>query len=71
MQCNHGFDARHGVSAVLAVPLLEVCERLQMPAVLTHSCLVLSNYRLIDPNGPFDTSNLATLVVREHLLFEC
>jgi hypothetical protein len=54
---------RRNASAAISIPLLEISERLAMPAVLTHSSIVLSNFRLLDPLGPWDVSNLATLTV--------
>ncbi|KAI9312242.1 Indoleamine 2,3-dioxygenase [Dichotomocladium elegans] len=47
--------------ANLAVPWTGVANHLGLNPVVCHAAVVLWNYRLLDPQGPIDLSNLATL----------
>jgi len=46
---------------VLAVPWTSVSTRLAIPPIIIHSTISLSNWRKIDPSGPFELSNLTTI----------
>ena len=48
----------HKVPKLLAVPWCAVSDHLGLPAVMTYSALVTYNYRLHDPDGPFDGDNV-------------
>ena len=45
----------------IAVPWTEVAKKLGRPPILTHSSVIIQNWRRIDPEGPIATDNLATL----------
>ncbi|KAK2154383.1 hypothetical protein LSH36_269g02021 [Paralvinella palmiformis] len=45
----------------LAIPMCYTAERLGLPKIATHSSLCAANWKLIDPNGPVELSNLATI----------
>lgn len=47
--------------AVLAVPLVELAERLGRPPILSHASLVLYNWQRKDPTGPLVPENLVPL----------
>ena len=49
------------IPASVALPLIRVAEELKRKPVLSHSSVVLNNWRRIDPNGPIDLSNISTL----------
>jgi len=46
----------------LAIPWSKVADRLERPAVITHSSIVLNNWRKINPEGPLEVENLACLM---------
>lgn len=45
----------------IAKPLWAVAKQLEMPPCLTHSCIVLYNWRRLDSDGPITIDNMATL----------
>ena len=45
----------------LAVPWSNISERLGLPPIIVHATISLSNWRKIDPEGPFSLSNLTTI----------
>lgn len=49
------------VPAPIAVPWLSLCEILGRLPIIQHANMVLYNWRLKDPNGPFVLDNLRTL----------
>ncbi|KAL1957278.1 hypothetical protein VTO42DRAFT_6184 [Malbranchea cinnamomea] len=50
------------IPANLSIPLLKVCDHLELPPVATYAGVVLWNYRPVFPDEPADSlSNLATL----------
>ncbi|XP_036065195.1 indoleamine 2,3-dioxygenase 2 [Onychomys torridus] len=46
----------------LAIPLVEVSRSLGLPPILVHSDLVLTNWTKRNPEGPWEISNLETIV---------
>lgn len=45
----------------IAVPLWAVAEQLGRPPIISHSSMVLNNWRLLDPDSPIALDNLDTL----------
>eukprot|EP01135_Chromosphaera_perkinsii_P003150 Nk52_evm39s236 gene=Nk52_evmTU39s236 len=43
----------------VAIPWCGVCDVLGLPPVITHSCLVLYNWRLVDKSRPMTLNNIA------------
>ncbi|CAE8681656.1 unnamed protein product, partial [Polarella glacialis] len=58
---NNNHSSRNTVPPQLARPWLEVCRRLQMPAVLTAGATDLWNWRLKDAAGPWELSDMDLL----------
>jgi len=48
--------------AAIAIPWTQIARKLGRPPILTHASIVLNNWRLINPEGPFELDNLATLL---------
>ncbi|XP_050002698.1 indoleamine 2,3-dioxygenase 2 isoform X2 [Alexandromys fortis] len=46
----------------LAIPFVEVSRKLGLPPILVHSDLVLTNWTKRNPEGPWEISNLETIV---------
>ncbi|KAK9702691.1 tryptophan 2,3- dioxygenase [Basidiobolus ranarum] len=46
---------------MLAIPFCAVAERLEMSPVVCNAAVVTWNWKILDPEGPLDLSNLATL----------
>jgi len=45
----------------IAIPWVEVAQKLRRKPILSHSSVVLNNWRRLDMNGPIELNNLATL----------
>ncbi|KAJ3108253.1 hypothetical protein HDU97_001787 [Phlyctochytrium planicorne] len=52
-------DAMERMPSVIAVPWIEICEKLEVEPIITYAAVELYNFFLIDPEGPWDLSNLA------------
>ena len=50
------------IPSAIAIPWTQIAEQLGRPPILTHASIVLNNWRLIDPDGPFELDNLATIL---------
>ncbi|KAJ3064137.1 hypothetical protein HK102_008277, partial [Quaeritorhiza haematococci] len=54
-------DISDRVPATIAKPWVTVSARLGLKPVVSYSAVELFNYKLLDPHGPYDLSNLALL----------
>ncbi|NES46212.1 hypothetical protein, partial [Moorena sp. SIO2C4] len=55
-------EPRTVLPAQIAIPFVEISERLEEPPILNYADYVLRNWRKLDPNGDFTTNNLRSLV---------
>ncbi|MEM9822643.1 MAG: hypothetical protein AAF985_16290 [Bacteroidota bacterium] len=56
------FSPKHNhLPPSLAIPWVKVAQALKRKPILSHSSVVLNNWRKLDPAGPIRTDNLATL----------
>ncbi|KAG9322862.1 hypothetical protein KVV02_001196 [Mortierella alpina] len=56
-----GLDIAQSIPASLAVPWQAISDLIDIPPVLTYASNDLWNWKLKDPNGPYDVENLTTL----------
>ncbi|KAF9967236.1 hypothetical protein BGZ70_010270 [Mortierella alpina] len=56
-----GLDIAQSIPASLAVPWQAISDVIDIPPVLTYASNDLWNWKLKDPNGPYDIENLSTL----------
>jgi len=49
------------IPSSIAVPWIKIADRLKRKPVLSHSSVVLNNWRRLDPDGPISLNNIATL----------
>ncbi|KNC77200.1 hypothetical protein SARC_10335 [Sphaeroforma arctica JP610] len=59
--CEGELNPCHVLPANLAVPWMEVSKSLGCKPILTHSSVVMYNWRRLDAEGPLDLTNLAAL----------
>ncbi|KAJ3077118.1 hypothetical protein HDU98_008554 [Podochytrium sp. JEL0797] len=45
----------------IAIPWMQTCHKLDMKPIITYAAVELYNFKLLDPAGPWDLSNLAIL----------
>lgn len=55
-------DTRKHLPAAVAVPLIKVARHLKREPVLSHSSVVLNNWRRLDKSKPIQLDNLATII---------
>ncbi|MEE2877348.1 MAG: hypothetical protein VX822_06175 [Candidatus Neomarinimicrobiota bacterium] len=56
-----GYEPSTTIPSPLAVPLCQVAYRCGRPPIASHASIVLNNWRRIDPDGPIELENLATM----------
>ncbi|KAF9928488.1 hypothetical protein FBU30_002337 [Linnemannia zychae] len=59
---GYGLDVAQSIPEPLAIPWVAISDILEIAPVLTYASNDLWNWKLKDPNGPFELENLATLV---------
>ncbi|CAO3575149.1 unnamed protein product [Mortierella alpina] len=65
-----GLDIAQSIPASLAVPWQAISDVIDIPPVLTYASNDLWNWKLKDPNGPYDVENLTTLTTMTGTLDE-
>ncbi len=56
-----GDEPARVIPSSLAVPLCSVARQCGRPPIASHASIVLNNWRRIDPDGPIELENLATV----------
>lgn len=65
-----GHDRASRVPANLAVPLCDVCRRINRPPILSYDGYALYNWKRFDPSGPIALGNIDTIQNFVHLYDE-
>ncbi|KAJ3250854.1 hypothetical protein HDU77_006311 [Chytriomyces hyalinus] len=54
-------DAEEKVPKCIAIPWLRACDELELKPIITYAAVELYNFKLLDPSGPWDLSNMCIL----------